>query len=61
MSFPLEDIIAHRLVSPHKRPEYLVRFKGYGTEDNLWLPRRNVEHALEILWAYQARQTNDLS
>ncbi len=57
----VDDIIADRLVCPHKLPEYLVRFKGYGPEDDLWLPQRNLEHAPEILRACQARQTNDLS
>ncbi len=55
--FEVEDIIAHRLVCPHKLPEYLVRFKGYGLEDGLWLPQRNLELAPEN----QARQTNNLS
>ncbi len=57
----MEDIIAHRLVGPHKSPEYLVRFKGYGPEDDLWLPQKNLEHAPDIVRAYQARQANDLS
>ncbi len=59
--FELEDILAHHLVGPHKRPEFLVSFKGYGPEDDLWLPQHNLEHAQDILRAYQARQTNDLS
>ena len=59
--FEVEDILAHRLVGSQRRPEYLVRFKGYGPEDDLWLPQRNLEHAQAILRAYQARQTNDLS
>ena len=59
--FEVEDILAHRLVGPHKRPEFLVRFKGYGPEDDLWLPQRNLANAQDILKAYQARQTNDLS
>ncbi len=47
--FEVEDIITHRLAGPHKRPEYLLRFKGYGPEDYLWLSQQNVELALEIL------------
>ncbi len=41
---------------PNKQPEYLVRFKGYrpDSEDYLWLPQRNLEHALDILCANQA-------
>ncbi len=59
--FEAEDIIAHQLVSHNKLPEYLVRFKGYCPEDNVWLPHQNLEHAPEILQAYQARQTKNLS
>ncbi len=42
----MEDIIAHRLVSPHKQPEYLVLFRGYGPEDNLWLPQKILQACL---------------
>ncbi len=59
--FEVEDIIAHRLVGPKQLPEYLMRFKGYWPEDDLWLPQKNLEHAQDILRAYQAQQTNDLS
>ncbi len=59
--FEVEDIIAHRLVGPKQRPKYLVRFKGYWPEGDLWFPQKNLEHVPDILRAYQARQTNDLS
>ncbi len=47
--FEVEDILAHRLVGPHKQPEFLVCFKGYGPEDDIWLPLLNLEHAQDIL------------
>ncbi len=58
----VEDILTHRLVGHHKQPqpEYLVRFKGCSLY-YLWLPQLNLEHAPEILRAYRARQTNNLS
>ncbi len=59
--FRVEDIIAHQLVGPSRQPEYLVWFKGYGPEENLWLSQQNLEHAPDILQGSQARQTNNLS
>ncbi len=47
--FEVEDILAHRLVGPSKQSEFLVHFKGYEQEDDLWLPQCNLEHAQDIL------------
>ena len=55
--FEVEEFLAHN----NKLPEYLVRFKGYCPQDNLWLTQHNLEHAPEILLAYQSSQTNNLS
>ncbi len=49
------------MVGPHKQPEYLVWFKGYCPEDNLWLPQRNLEHVPDILKARPDRQTTSPS
>ena len=38
--YEVEDIISHRLVN--KRMQYLVRFKSYGPEEDLWLPLKNL-------------------
>jgi hypothetical protein len=54
--FVVDDIITHRGAGRHI--QYLVRFEGYGPEDDLWLPARNLDHAQEVLAAYHARQTD---
>ncbi len=57
--FEVEDIIAHREKKTAKRTQnqYLVRFKGYGPEDDLWLPEDNLKHAPAVVTAYWERQT----
>ena len=52
--FEVEEILSHQV--NHKRTEYLVRFVGYGPEDDLWLPERNLANATTILQRYKDRQ-----
>jgi hypothetical protein len=52
--FEVEDILAHR--GTGNKIQYLVRFKSYGPEDDLWLPLKNLVNAPEILQHYHARQ-----
>jgi hypothetical protein len=52
--YEVEDILSHR--SKGTKTQYLVRFKGYGPEDDLWLPQRNLDHAPDIVKAYHDRQ-----
>jgi hypothetical protein len=54
--FEVEEILSHR--TNHKRTEYLVRFVGYGPEDDLWLPEKNLQNAQTILQEYHDRQNN---
>lgn len=54
--FEVEEILSHRV--NHKRTEYLVRFVGYGPEDDLWLPERNLQNAQAILQDYHDRQND---
>ena len=35
--------------------EYLVRWVGYGQEEDQWVPDYDLEHAQEILAEYRAR------
>lgn len=52
--YEVEEIIAHRGRTP--RVQYLVRFRTYGPQDDLWLPEKNLINAPEIVQAYWARQ-----
>lgn len=52
--FEIEDIIAHR--GAGKKTQYLVRFKSYGPEDDLWLPAANLHNAQDIVQGYHQRQ-----
>ena len=36
--FEVEDILEHRLCKSTLTYEYKVRFKGYGAEEDMWLP-----------------------
>lgn len=57
--YEVEEIIAHR--GNGNRTQYLVRFKSYGPEDDLWLPKRNLANAGDILDDYIKRQTSTLT
>eukprot|EP00961_Rhodomonas_salina_P142981 1924597-Rhodomonas_salina.1 len=52
--FVVEEILAYR--GSGRRTQYLVRWAMYGPEDDLWLPKRNLANAQEILDAYLAQQ-----
>ena len=48
--FAVEKLLAHRRVSSgstRTKLEYLVRWVGYGPEDDSWEPSRNVEGSLK--------------
>ena len=52
--FEVEAILTHR-----KRGagyQYLVRWKGYGPNDNSWEPERNLSNAADVLKAYKLRR-----
>jgi hypothetical protein len=35
--------------------QYLVKWKGYPTVDNMWEPKSNLEHAAELLEEYKSQ------
>jgi len=41
--FDVEEILDTHI--RRKRREYLVKWKGYGSEDNTWEPESNLEHS----------------
>ena len=51
--FEVEAIITHRRRGAGYH--YLVKWKGYGPNDNSWEPERNLGNAAEILQQYKAR------
>ena len=53
--YEVEEILSHR--GTGAKTQYLVRFRGYGPEDDLWLPQRNLRNAPDILKDYHDRQT----
>jgi hypothetical protein len=49
----VEFITKHRL---HRQShQYLVKWKGYPTADNMWEPESNLEHAAELLKEYKSQ------
>jgi hypothetical protein len=51
----VEFITRHRL---HGRShQYLVKWKGYPTADNMWTPESNLNHAAELLKEYKDRHS----
>lgn len=57
--FEVEVILAHRKAGA--KTEYLVRFKGYGPEDDLWLPKGNLVNAPDVVAEYEARREDNVS
>jgi hypothetical protein len=51
----VEFITRHRLCG-HSH-QYLVKWKGYPTVDNMWEPKSNLEHAAELLKEYKDRHS----
>ena len=33
--------------------QYLLRWKGYGPEEDMWVPEADLEHAHEMLMQYK--------
>jgi hypothetical protein len=54
-SWEIEKII-DKQVSPTGRIRYLVRWKGYGPEDDQWFPSSKLENAKEAVAEFEAKQ-----
>ncbi|KAG5726085.1 hypothetical protein E4T56_gene1635 [Termitomyces sp. T112] len=48
--YEVDEILDSRIV--HGRLQYLVRWKGYGPEDNMWEPQKNLDRAPDKLWDF---------
>jgi hypothetical protein len=49
--YEVERILQHRVSPRSGARSYLVRWKGYGVEDDSWVPRCDL-HAPDLLRAY---------
>jgi Chromo (CHRromatin Organisation MOdifier) domain len=45
----VEDIVHERYNKRRKRKEYLVKWKGFGPENNTWEPESNLANAREVM------------
>ena len=54
--FEIEEIKGHKV--SHGKHFYLVRWKGYSSEDDTWEPRKNFSQATEILRIYDEKRKN---
>ena len=55
--FEVENILTHRRKG--NKWEFLIRWKGYGPNDNTWEPEENLQNSLEILDEY--KKTHELT
>jgi hypothetical protein len=54
--YEIEEIHGHRRKG--RGTQYLVHWKGYGNEDDTWLPRSSLGNAEELLSEYLKRSTD---
>ena len=55
----VERILQHRKVG--RGYQYLVRWKGFGREDDTWEPRKNLANAPEVLRKYEAEKAVEVN
>ena len=50
--YEIEAIVTHRGNTP-KRRQYLVKWLGYPSSENQWLPEKELQHSKELLQEYK--------
>ena len=54
--FEVEKILGYRLFGIRKKPQYLVKWKGYSNDRNTWEPEEHLENAKELLEEFKDRR-----
>ena len=49
--YEVESILDHRY--RHRKKEYLVKWKGYSADENMWEPTSNLRHARDAILDYE--------
>ncbi|KAK7743571.1 hypothetical protein SLS53_004106 [Cytospora paraplurivora] len=52
--YEVENILDNGVDAKTKESLYLVKWKGYGDDDNTWEPKKNLAHATALLKEYEA-------
>lgn len=55
--YEVERLLDKRI--SRNQPQYLVKWKGYGNEHNVWYPLRALDDADELVAEYEARQEQE--
>jgi hypothetical protein len=50
--YKIEKIVEHRHKNTKTGMEYLVHWKGYPREEQMWLKEKDLEHAQEVIQEY---------
>ena len=51
--YEIEKILCH--CGPPSHRSFLIRWKGFSTEDDSWEPKHNLKHSKSALWEYKKR------
>ena len=54
-----EEFVVDKILGQRKKGrvnEYLIRWKGFGSEDDTWEPTSNLQHAKKALAQWRAKQ-----
>ncbi|KAK1755222.1 CHRromatin Organization modifier domain-containing protein [Echria macrotheca] len=54
--FEVEAIVESQIDADTMEHMYLVKWKGYSSEENTWEPRKNLSHATELVKAFEAKK-----